>query len=113
MQTPYSELGVAAITQEWQDSTHRTWLDWGDRQCWAPPTGLGFPRAGPLFMYTPHVRLAEASGKQTWQDLLRTVTHPNVWPRRRPPKSAAGLSFGLARVVNSRREGPTLRDQYE
>jgi hypothetical protein len=52
VQTPYSELGVAAIQREWQDS-HRTWLDWGDRQCVAPLNDLGFPRAGPFFYVYP------------------------------------------------------------
>ena len=51
-QTPYSELGVATKTHEWQDS-HRTWLDWGDRQCVAPLNDLGFPRAGPFFYVYP------------------------------------------------------------
>jgi hypothetical protein len=66
---------------EWQDS-HCTWLDWGDRQCMAPLSDLGNPRAGPFFVYTCHSRLAEASSKQAWHDHFRTITYPDALPRR-------------------------------
>ncbi len=50
---PIRNLGRRLAKKSGKIRTHHTWLDWGDRQCGAPPTGLGFPRAGPVLCIPP------------------------------------------------------------